>query len=258
MSSHRFVTVDAETAVIDEGVRAIAEIRDRVESRKGIRIPLVWFVRFQRGWTESVEGDSAEAFEQAPSDGYDGFALAHDALVALLDRGDEVGWHYHAYNYVHRDDLSHAMKLAILRADLASCAAELRRRHPEFPVASFRFGWMFVPDYDIYPHLRSLGLTRDASIDPKLAGRCVTESSSRFLEPLVTEPARIDGMALFPRERTVLTHDWQVVAHDFGWSRLGEREALARRRDLESELTAAAAELKANGGEFLTYEAARV
>jgi hypothetical protein len=254
--SHCFVTIDAETDVIETGIRVISELRQEVEAREKIRIPLVWFVRFQRSWGEYVENDSAAAFAGPVTEGYDGFAMARDQLLELLRRGDEVGWHYHAYNYVHRDDLSHATRLEILRADLAACARDLRQAHPEFPVRSLRFGWFFVPDYAIYDELSGLGIVRDASIDPGRGDGPVGPFSARHLRPLVTAPTRIDGLTLFPFSKTVLMHDWTVVAHDFGWSRLEKAEAADKRRRFVNTLAAIAARLKQADGEFLTYETA--
>lgn len=255
MSSHFFVTVDAETDVIQTGIRVISGIRDQIEAQEKIRIPLVWFVRFQRGWTEYVESDSAEALQGPITKGFDGFALAREELLDLQARGDEIGWHYHAYNYVHRDDLSHAAKLNILQADLTSCARELRRRHPDFPVRSFRFGWFFVPDYTIYDTLKALGIVRDASIRPGRDDQRVGDFSVRYLPALAAEPTAVDGLTLFPFSQTVCLHDWTLVRHDFGWSRLDERGVAAKRREFTTELAATAARLKRGGGAFFTYEA---
>lgn len=253
---HCFVTVDAESDVIEKGIRIISELRDEVEARAKVRIPLVWFVRFQRRFSEYVKNDSVEMFEGPVTEGYDGFALARGQLLEHLRRGDEVGWHYHAYNYVYRDDLSHATRLAILRADLTSCARELRRAHPDFPVRSLRFGWFFVPDYGLYDHLRGLGIVRDASIDPQRGEQPVGPFATRYLRPLVKAPARIEGVTLFPFSKTVMIHDWTVVAHDFGWRRLDEPEAADRRKWFVNTLVAIAARLKQADGEFLTYEKA--
>ena len=41
-----FVTVDAETEVISEGVQIISKIREEIEEESGMRIPIIWFVRF--------------------------------------------------------------------------------------------------------------------------------------------------------------------------------------------------------------------
>ena len=251
------MTIDAESDVIEAGSATIAALRDEVEARARIRVPLVWFVRFQRTWHDYVDNASPDHFTGPVGECYDGFALARRHLGELRARGDEIGWHYHAYNYVHRDDLSHATRLEILRADLTACAHELRRRHPDLAVRSFRFGWFFVPDYAIYEHLRGLGIDRDASIRPERGGRPVARFAARYLPPLVTVPTRMDGLTLFPYSHTVLIHDWQVIAHDFGWwSRREEREALEERRTFADGLADSAARLARDGGEFLTYETA--
>jgi hypothetical protein len=254
MTPHFFVTVDAETDVIQNGIRVISGIRDEIEARENLRIPLVWFVRFQRGWSEYVECDSAEALQKAFTKGFDGFALAREELLDLQARGDEIGWHYHAYNYAHRDDLSHATRLKTLEADLRSCARELRRRHPDFAVKSFRFGWFFVPDYSIYDTLKAVGITRDASIRPDRDGQRVGEFPVRFLRPLVAEPTAMDGLTLFPFSHTICLHDWSLVGHDFGWSRLSESEAVSKRDEFKTQLAATAARLRRGNGEFSTYE----
>lgn len=254
MSSHFFVTIDAETDVIQTGIRVISGIRDRIEAQENLRIPLVWFVRFQRGWTEYVESDSAEALQGPLTNLFDGFALAHKDLLELQARGDEIGWHYHAYNYVHRDDLSHATKLKILQADLTSCARELRRQHPEFSIETFRFGWFFVPDYAIYDTLKPLGITRDASIRPGRDGQPVGNFSVRYLPALVAEPTAMNGLTLFPFSKTICLHDWTLVSHDLGWSRLDDHEATAKQRGFTTELAETAARVKRGGGAFFTYE----
>lgn len=257
MGPHYFVTIDAETDVIEPGVQAICELRDEIEAREQVRLPLTWFVRFQRSWGEYMEGDSAADFTGPVTGGFDGFALARDRLLALLARGDEVGWHYHAYNYVYRDGVSHATRLEMLEADLEACASELRRRHPEFPVRSFRFGWCFVPDYAIYRQLAGLGLRADASIGLNHTGAVVPERPSvRYLSPLVTEAAHRHGLWLFPRRRTLITHDWSVVAHDFSWSRRDEAGARSERQRIEHRLREMAGAIKQDGGEFVTYRTA--
>ena len=257
MPPHFFVTVDAETDVIAQGVQVICELRDEIEAQEQVSLPLTWFVRFQRSWDEYMEGDSAPDFEGPVNGGFDGFALARERLLPLLTRGDEVGWHYHAYNYVYRDDLSHGRRMELLRADLQACADELHRRHPNFPVQTFRFGWSFVPDTAIYEHISRLGLRADASIDPDKAGAVVAERPSvRYLPPLVTAPAHRRGLWLFPRRDTLTAHDWSVVAHDFSWSRRDRAAARAKRQGLARELRGVAAALKQVGGEFVTYEAA--
>jgi hypothetical protein len=229
--SRFFLTVDAETEVIEDGIRAVSRLRDEAEARHQVAIPITWFVRFQRAWGTYVENDDPAAFEDPPEDVYDGFDLARQTLRELRDRGDEIAWHYHAYNYVHRDDLSHAVRLRILENDLRACAAALRRKHPDLPIESFRFGWFFVPDYALFDTLASIGITRDASVHPGLAGRSVAGTPVRFLEPLATAPTRIAGLSVFPFVHTLLLHDWSLVAHDLGWTRKTRAEAwLARRR----------------------------
>jgi hypothetical protein len=249
-----FVTVDAETELIRDGIRAISALREDVEARAKARIPIVWLVRFQRGWTEYTQADSAELLGERPEIGFDGFALAREELLELRARGDEIGWHYHAYHYLERGDLSHAVRLKILEADLLSCGRELRRRHPGLPVASFRFGWFFVPDYAIYATLRRVGISRDASIRPSYAGRSVAGSEIRYLPPLTEVPAMIDGLALFPFSQTVLVHDWSLVPHDLGWSRLAQHGAEAQRAELSGQLEAIASRVEREHGSVVTYE----
>ena len=116
LNNHYFITIDAETDVISEGIQIISGIRDEIEKRENIKIPLVWFVRFQRTWDEYVKNDSARYFKNNVAKGFDGFELAKPQLRELCKRGDEIGWHYHAYNYVHQDDLSHATRMEILEA----------------------------------------------------------------------------------------------------------------------------------------------
>jgi hypothetical protein len=250
--SHFLVTVDAETEVIEEGIRVISGLRDEVQARLHVAIPMVWFVRFQRSFEAYVENDDPAAFEDPPIEVYDGFDLAGPLLRELRDRGDEIAWHYHAYNYVYRDDLSHATRLHILENDLRACSGELRRRHPELPVESFRFGWFFVPDYAVFDTLASIGVTRDASVRPGTGGSCVGDTLVRYLEPLATAPTTIGGLTVFPYVRTLLLHDWSVVQHELGWRRLTRRQAKRARRDFVRTLTGVARRL-APDGRFCTY-----
>jgi hypothetical protein len=254
---HFFVTIDAESDVIAQGVPVICELRNEIEAQEQVRLPLTWFVRFQRSWGEYMEGESACDFAGPVTGGFDGFALVREQLLELQARGDEIGWHYHAYHYVYRDDLSHAARLGALEADLEACASELRSRHPELPVQSFRFGWCFVPDYALYRLLARLGFQADASISPNHRGAVVAEHPAvRYLPPLVTGPAHRCGLWLFPRCNTLITHDWSVVAHDFSWSRRDQAGARAEWQRIEHKLREMAAALKRDGGEFITYQAA--
>jgi hypothetical protein len=255
-SAYHFITADIEADVAPAGLRILSKLRAEVEEREGIHIPVVWFVRFQRNWSEYLDSDSADAFRGPFADGFDGFELCRGQLTELRARGDEIAWHYHAYNYVYRDDLEHTTRFEILRADLTSCAEELCRRHPDFGLGSFRFGWFFVPDYAIYDHLHELGISRDASIDPRRGQRQVEEFASRYLDPLVTVPTRIEGLSLFPCSQTLVLHDWEVAAHQFSWSQLDEPEAAAERLNVTRNLSAIAAGLKRQRGRFLTFEAA--
>jgi hypothetical protein len=248
------MTVDAESDVIREGIRAISGVRDRVEAKAGRRIPIVWLVRFQRAWDEYVNNETPAHFEHPYGGGFDGFALAKNELLELRNRGDEIGWHYHAYNYVHRDDLSHGTRMRILEADLRTCAEAMRRRHPEFVAESFRFGWFFVPDYEIFETLREIGITRDASTGRHPEGAPVHGFQCTYLKPLASNPTELNGLALFPFEMTIAIHDWTVVPHDLGWASSSRPAAWARRRGFERKLAAAAARLAASGGAFHTYE----
>ncbi len=252
LSTPYFVTVDAETEVICEGVQTISEIRQEIEEEMGIKIPIVWFVRFQRGWTESVKNDSVEYFEGPLTRFYDGFELATSQFLALQERGDEIAWHYHAYNYVHRCDLAHETRMAILRADLIRCAREMRTRHPYFNIQSFRFGWFFIPDYAIYQTLKEIGLKADASIHPEKRGK-VANSVADYLPPLVTKIKEIDGMWLFPKMKTFLIHDWNVVPHQLGWTSQNEQSAQLMRTEFMETLSRTVAEGKRNRQHFTTY-----
>jgi hypothetical protein len=253
---HHFVTIDVESNVIVDGIRAICDIRDEVERAESMRLPLIWFVRFQRTWREYVEYDSRAYFAGPFRDGFDGFELAKEQLHELRSRGDEVGWHYHPYSYIHRTDLSHERRLGILEVDLRTCAAEIVLRHPEFELASFRFGWFFVPDYGLFRTLADLGIRLDASVHPGKAGMRVAGGPARYLPPLARQPKLMKGLYIFPFVRTHLIHDWNVVPHDLGWSRLGPEQAKRERQTLRAELTAIAAELRASGGAFMTYKEA--
>ena len=62
VSQPRLVTVDAETKVIEAGIATVARLRDEAEERTRMRIPITWFVRFQRKWDEYANGELPAAF----------------------------------------------------------------------------------------------------------------------------------------------------------------------------------------------------
>ena len=252
-SHHFFITVDAETNVLLEGIQIISSIRDEIQRQENMKIPIVWFVRFQRTWTDSVESDSPQYCERPVTQSFDGFQLAKSHLQELCQRGDEIAWHYHAYHYVSRDDLSHATKMQILKADLISCANAIKERHPYFRIRAFRFGWFFVPDYDIFDTLKEIGISADASIDPKRVGR-VESFAVNYLPPLTSSIRHINGMWFFPFSRTRHIHDWNVVPHDFGWSSLDDQGAVRDRNEFKQFLLETAINLKKKNGIFCTYQ----
>ncbi len=254
--AHHFVTVDAETHHIREGIDAACAVRERVEAKQRIEIPVTWFIRFQRTWDEYVQIDAADYFSGPITEGFDGFELAKPQLLRLRKRGDEIGWHYHAYSYVHRDDLSHEKKIAILGADLAACGAEIRRRHREFEIQSFRWGWFFVPDYSLFAFLNDVGVRIDASIRPQMAGRKVQKFNATHPASITDVPRKIGGTWFVPFASTSLIHDYNMVAHDLGWSAQDEQQTAQSRADLETSLSAIAKQLRVANGAFLTYEKA--
>lgn len=250
-----FITVDAETAVIREGIATISAIRDKVEARQQLRIPIVWFVRFQRSVTEYLRIDSPEYFAGPFTTAFDGFELAKAELLQLSARGDEIGWHYHAYNYVHRTDLSHAHRMKILEADLVASAHQLHVRHPYHEIRSFRFGWFFAPSYEIFTTLEGLGIRADASIRAGRYGHRVASSEVEYLPPLTTTPKKVGGVFFFPYLRTLLTHDYEVVHHDFSWSKLDGEGARRSQEEFELALSRTVAEVKRSSASLTTYRA---
>ena len=255
MKNYHIMTIDAEDSVtLNEGIKLISALRDEVERSEAITIPLVWFVRFQRTWGEYLEIDSAAYFEGPVETAFDAYELAKAELLTMRDRGDEIGWHYHAYGYVHREDLSQDTRLEILRADLVACGLELRARHPEFDVRSFRFGWFFIPDYSLFQSLGRAGIRIDASVDPsREEGRRVAKFRSTYLAPITTTPRMLDGVCLVPFCKTSLIHDWSVVPHEVSWRSHDESAARDHRRRFMANLTEVARDLKATGGMFITY-----
>lgn len=247
-----FVTVDAETDVIAEGIKILSNIRQEVEQKMNIQIPITWFVRFQRNWTDSVKNDEPKYFKHKPLNYFDGFELAKPHLLNLSENGDEIGWHYHAYNYVHRDDLPHDTKIEILKADLTSCFNSLSVRHHNLNIECFRFGWYFIPDYKIFDTLKNLGIKADASINP------TKEEGARkfncfYLPPLVTSPKEVNNIYFFPKTNTFTIHDWSVVPHNFNWHTYNKIEADEQRRQFKSDLLKISEKIKENEGSFLTY-----
>ena len=255
-SERYFVTVDAETRLIRKGVREISRIRERIEKQFRVEIPIVWFVRFQRSWSEYVEKETADYFSNSLNEAFDGFELAKSSLRYRRDRGDEIGWHYHAYNYVHREDLSHETRIAILCSDLASCAQAIRQRHSEFAVRSMRFGWFFIPDYRVFAVLRASGIRIDASVRPGYEGKKVADSNATYLAPITVSPQRISGTWFVPYTRTFAIHDWEMVTHNLGWTKLGRGQADANRDEFAQAISRAARNIAESGGSFSTYERA--
>ncbi len=241
-----FITVDAETEVISEGVEVISKTRDSIEIISGVRLPITWFVRLQRSWPDSVNNDDPAFFELPLKDYFDGFALAKKQLLALCQRGDEVAWHYHASNYVYRNDLSHDLRMEILKADLRACFRTITEMHPEFEVIGFRFGWFFVPDYEVYETLYEIGVRYDASVDPIRDGKNVAVFKSTYPPSITREIHRMGNMIVFPRIHTYHTHDWTVVPHEFNWHSFSPEEAEQHRFRLEGRLRRMAADCNAD------------
>lgn len=252
-STPYFITVDAETDVIVEGVRTICAIRDRIEQELGCRIPITWFVRFQRSWDDSVAHDKREFFLSELDDEYDGYRLLDTVLGSMSARGDEIGWHYHAYHYVHRDDLAHDKKIENIEADLITCAKAIRERYPEIPIRSFRWGWLFIPDYRLCATLSDLGFHIDASIDQRLTGTQVAIFNAVYPEPVTSEPACLEGTHFFPYVDTYLIHDYEVVPHDFGWSRKDAQSAETTRNALENDMKTIVRRTQAGNIHLSTY-----
>ena len=250
-----FITVDAETKVIGEGIAAIASIREEVEARENVRIPIVWFVRFQRTLGEYVGIDSPKYFAGPVTTAFDGYELAREELLGLAARGDEIGWHYHANNYVRRTHLSHAQRMDILKEDLVACAHAMRTWHPYFEISSFRFGWFFIPDYAVFTTLASVGIRADASIHPDTEGQRVGKFEVTHLPTLTRTPKMVRGMFFFPYFNTRLIHDYSVVPHDFSWSRLDADGARRNQEGFKRDLSRIATHVKEGCGALTTYRA---
>lgn len=252
-----FATVDAESVCIPGGVEILARMRDEIEQQSGTAIPMVWFVRFQRRWNDEVWKDTPDLFTRPPAEAFDGFELGKDQFMALQDRGDEIGWHYHANNFAYRPELDRATRLEILHTDLRVCAQGLREKHPEFAVGSFRFGWFFVPDYSVYSTLNDVGITCDASIRPD-SGRTLRLPSFEVerLTPLEGLPRVLHGVCVFPFERTILTHDWSVIPHEFEWRTWDAAQAKQGQQKYRKEMLDLARRAQQNRGHITTYHKA--
>ena len=245
---HYFLTVDAETPVIADGVRTLSAIRQEVQREARVPIPMTWFVRFQRRWD-----DYNQPVLPTPQDWFDGFELLGPLARELASQGDEIGWHYHAYHYVAHPDLPHAERIAVLQADLTHCAETMRERHPDLTIEAFRFGWFFVPDQSVYPTLNAVGIRVDASARPDLDGHPVSNFGIRRPPAIVQEPGIVDGVLCVPYLRTWTWHDWSLVAHEFQWHRLSVTEAAKAQSDFRHHLRKIAAEAWAHNGRFATY-----
>ncbi len=247
-----FVTVDTETKLLEAGNAAISRIRDEVAEEYGISIPIVWFVRFQRGWQETVSNDSIEFFRGPLGRHFDGYQLAKSQFMAFQARGDEIAWHYHAYNYLQAKHLSHEERIDLLVADLECCGNAFRERHPEFDIQSFRFGWYFIPDYKIFSCLKKLGINADASVNPHKSGE-VSSSGIDFLPPRYSEITVENQLWFFPKIKTISLHDWELVPHDFGWTSQGETDAQKRQIEFKENLSRMTESALRKNARFMTY-----
>ena len=63
MNNHYFITIDAETDVISEGIQVIPEIRDEIERKKDIRIPLIWHLSRPMRFAQVRPFPPCEVFE---------------------------------------------------------------------------------------------------------------------------------------------------------------------------------------------------
>jgi hypothetical protein len=243
-----FLTVDAETPVIAEGVQAISEIRRKVEREEGIPIPMTWFVRFQRGWD-----DYNQPVLPAAAAWFDGFERLGSLARQLAGEGDEIGWHYHAYHYVAHPDLPHTERITVLQSDLVHCAATMRKRHPDLTIEAFRFGWFFVPDPGVYSTLHAVGITVDASTRPELAGQPVREFGITRPPAIVEDPGIVQQVLCVPYRRTWNWHDWSLVPHDFSWHRMSVQQATRAQSEFRQGLRTIAAKAQAEDGRFTTY-----
>ena len=70
-----FLTIDAETELIREGVQTISDIRKGVEKELGVYIPIIWFVRFQHSWRTTLNYADPSHIEGDYKDIFDGFGL---------------------------------------------------------------------------------------------------------------------------------------------------------------------------------------
>ena len=256
MTNHFFVTVDAETEVILEGVRQISKIRDRIELERGHEIPITWFVRFQRTFSDSVQNERRQFFESPLEHPFDGFGLLEPILDDLVNRGDEIGWHYHAYHYVMRDELPHEQKVQNIEADLVTCASTIRTGFPNLRIRAFRWGWFFMPDYRLHETLRELGFNIDASVVPGKAGKPVSKFNSRYPEPVTMRAECVNGTYYFPFVNTLLVHDYNVVPHQLGWTNQGEQSAAKRRENLANAIVKLSEQASTAGTVLSTYQAA--
>lgn len=252
MPSPYFISVDAESDIIAAGVDVIDGIRCKLEERCQTTLPITWFVHMQRRLKHYMKQDDPNFFAESPVEPYDRFELAGEALDSLQKRGDQIGWHYHAYNYVHRPDLSHQRRLEILRQDLKSCAAYLRSRYSRFGVRAFRFGWFFNPDYRSLETLAEVGIDVDASVDAARAGR-VADFECEYLSPPSPFPGFHQGLLLAPAANSVLIHDWNVLPHDFGWRSASESEARQLREKFAARVEALVERARREGGRLTTY-----
>lgn len=204
-------TIDAETEEgIPEGVSYISRLRDKLELEYKIDIPLVWFVKYEEN--------------------FDGYGLDVSLWKCLEERGDEIGWHYHAQHYCQRPDLTEKEKLSKYKTDLKKYFPEIKSKYP-FRIKSFRAGWFLLPNFTLLDILNQIGIKIDSSVHLEEQGKEYSDTCpSKFkilYEKNINEPTMIKGVYEVPKISSnnssdllqfVFTHDWAVIDHCFDWS----------------------------------------
>ncbi|MDD5772179.1 MAG: hypothetical protein PHX78_01770 [bacterium] len=201
MPKYVAITVDAESIKIPEGIERISVIRDILEKKYNIKIPITWFVMYDKN--------------------FNGFELALDKWTELKKRGDEIGWHYHASSF--KKDLSYDSALNETAQDLQTLFPQIKNKY-NFDIESFRFGWFFIPGFKLFDTLKALGIKTDASYCDSVIGQEYYNGKIRIsYDRIIKKPQEVNGIFEVPRIannkniEVILLHDWTLLEHNFSW-----------------------------------------
>lgn len=151
--THRIADTEAQWLGFAETVAAFDDLRRRLRSRTGRSVSFAWFVRADPQ-IEGLHGDAAW-----------GLRCHRATLERLLEQGDEVGLHVHAFRWLaeketwltdhaNADWVEHAVAVGV------RAFREARGQAPR----SFRFGDRFLSN-QLVAQLAALGVAVDVTVE---------------------------------------------------------------------------------------------